>query len=148
MKQFRIFIIIIAFLLFLFLLNKNMLSNTQEGYYNYNLNNTGLHVNSSNFLLSDMFQLTNKKVIGNTNYKNIWFLFPHTNTQSFNQVTNNLKYVRNPDISNAIPAEFNGLFYKDNLKHKSNIVCPLQPVITEPSQVRVGYFNTNIDLLY
>ena len=133
-------VLIIISLVVIFIKNK------KEGFYDYNLNNfnSPFGKGSSNLLLANFYPLTNKKVLGDTEYKNIWYLFPHTKTKSFNQITNNLKYLRNPDIANAIPAEFNGIFYKD-IKNKSNIIYPLPPVENSPDKVRVGYFNTNID---
>lgn len=142
MYQFRIFLIIILIIFSLLVLIEKK---SIEPFYNLN-SKIGSKI-SNNLLLSNIYPLTNKKVIGNTEYKNIWYLFPHTKTQSFNQITNNLRYYRNPDIANSIPAEFNGLFYKD-IHNKTNIITPLPPVITTPDQVRIGYFNTNVDFLY
>ena len=90
--------------------------------------------------------------LSNTEYKDDWFYFPHTSNSnkggSFDQITNNFKYQRNPDIGNALPGELKSIFYQNNVDTKGNTICPLEPVKDDPDKVRVGFFNTNIDVLY
>ena len=84
--------------------------------------------------------------------KDDWFLFPHTSKSeicgSYDQITNNFKYQRSPDIGNTLPGELNSIFYQNNVNRKGNKVRFLDPVKDEPDKVRVGFFNTEVDVLY
>jgi len=68
----------------------------------------------------------------------IWKEYPIFSLPSFEQITNNLRYVKNPDDGTCTPPMFCNTFYKD-IHNKSNIVCQLPPV-PNGSGARVGYF--------
>lgn len=68
----------------------------------------------------------------------IWKEFPVFSLPSFEQITNNLRYVKNPDDGTCTPPMFCNTFYK-NIHNKSNVVCQLPPVPNGPG-ARVGYF--------
>jgi len=117
----------------------------EEGFYNYNAETSGENISSPFLLLDGIYPLTNKKRFTTTDYKNIWKdypAYPPLQFSSYIQTTNNERYNKNPDIANAVPCEFNGIFYKSKPLKKSNIILPLPPVITSKDEVRIGYFNT------
>jgi hypothetical protein len=65
---------------------------------------------------------------------------------SFKQVTNNLRYVKNPDEGTCTRPEFCGAVYH-SIKNKSNEIYPLPPA-EEGQGARVGYFRTEQNDLY
>lgn len=71
----------------------------------------------------------------------IWKEYPVFSLPSFEQITNNLRYVKNPDDGSCTPPMFCNTFYKDK-PNKSNVVCQLPPVPDGPGS-RVGYFRGN-----
>ena len=139
-----LFVILISYLIYYYYYNK-------EGFYNYSLNHSGspfpMSVDNTGLLLENQYPFINrKKITSKNNFMDYWWKFPNTKNSNYQQVTNNFKYQKNPDIANAIPEEFNGLFYH-NVKNKSNITCSLQPVPDIPNAVRIGYFNSKTNLL-
>jgi hypothetical protein len=89
----------------------------------------------------------NKRIsVDSENYSHIWKYYPMTTMGSFEQITNNFKYYRNPDNGKCVPAELCGDFYHDiNIKPDINIVKPLPPVSND-SGTRIGYYRTNENL--
>ena len=79
------------------------------------------------------------------NYSDIWWNYPIFKVGSFKQITNNLRYFKNPDEGTCTRAEFCGAFYKDK-PHKSNEIHPLGPV-PGGNGLRVGYFRSKDDLI-
>ena len=61
----------------------------------------------------DSFPLTGNKGTSNKNYSDIWKEYPEFSQSSFKQMTNNLRYVNNPDEGTCIGADFCGALYKD-----------------------------------
>jgi hypothetical protein len=71
----------------------------------------------------------------------IWWHYPELPISNFKQVTNNIRYPKNPDNGTCVRAEFCGAFYKDDPNPKSNLVYPLAPLGKVPkNKIRVGYF--------
>jgi len=119
-----------------------------EGYSNYNLANPGKYPKSEDVpLLTDSYPFTGRKNVDKNNYNDIWWHYPIFEVGSYTQITNNLKYRRNPDDGTCIRADFCGALYKDN-QLKTNISKPLPPAPNvKPDAVRVGYYLTNSNLI-
>jgi hypothetical protein len=119
-----------------------------EGYSNYNLANPGKYPNSAvDPLLKDSYPFTGRKTVNKNNYSDIWWNYPIFEVGSYAQVTNNLKYRRNPDDGVCITADFCGALYKDN-QLQSNISKPLPPAPeVRADAVRVGYYLTDSNLI-
>lgn len=120
----------------------------KEGYSNYNLANPGIFSNSENdLLLKDSYDFTGRKTVNKNNYNDIWWNYPVFGVGSYSQITNNLRYRKNPDDGVCITADFCGALYKD--KHlASNITKPLPPAPEiKPGSKRINYFLTDYNLL-
>jgi len=108
-----------------------------EGYEN--LGSTETHLLNS-------YPINKTKVVDSDNYSHIWRYYPIFSLGSYEQITNNFKYYRNPDNGLCSPAEFCGDFYHDiNIKPKTNVIKPLPPVAND-SGTRIGYYRTKEDL--
>lgn len=97
-------------------------------------------------ILND-FPLIGKNATSNENYSDIWFDYPIFTLGSFKQLTNNLRYHKNPDNGQCIRADFCGALYKDKKDVKSNEIYPL-PEAEEGEGARVGYFRTEPNKLF
>jgi hypothetical protein len=95
-------------------------------------------------LLYNEYPSTGKKTVSNNSYSDIWWYYPIFEVGSYAQVTNNLRYRRNPDDGECVGAEFCGALYKDN-QPASNIINPLPPVPNTPG-TRVNYYRTQENL--
>jgi hypothetical protein len=129
-----------------------------ENFDNYHLDSIGSKVaknpNKELLLSGTNFPIKSKIELSSKNAQDSWFLFPHNSKadeggiSSYDQITNNFRYQRNPDIGNTLPGELNSIFYQNNVNRKGNKVCFLDPVEESPEKVRVGFFNTEVDVLY
>lgn len=136
------FLLIIVLTTFLFDISKF------EGYSNYNLANPGVFPNSlTGPILKDSYEFTGRKTVDKNDYNKIWWHYPIFKVGSYTQITNNLKYRRNPDDGTCITADFCGALYKDK-QLQTNISKPLPPApnVTAES-VRVNYYTTNSNLI-
>jgi len=108
--------------------------------------NLGVNKDSNeNILLKDSYPLKNRIGVSNDTANKIWWHYPTFEVGSYAQITNNLKYPNNPDIGRCTATEFCGSIYEEKQK-KSNYIEPLPPI--DPNcGTRIGYFNTNINLL-
>jgi hypothetical protein len=95
--------------------------------------------------LLDSFPLIGKGTVSDKKYSDIWFDYPEFSKSSYEQITNNLRYVNNPDEGTCIRADMCNALYK-KIKNKSNIVKPLPPAEEGPG-ARVGYYRTEPNLL-
>lgn len=139
-----LFIIIILAIGIPFLFN---FSNILEGYSNYQLNQSiGIVPNSqTEVLVQDTYPPIEKNELSNNTSDDIWWHYPVFKLGSYKQITNNIKYPNNPDEGTCMPASMCGALYKD--KHiGTNTFKPLPPVNPECGK-RVGYFNTNTQLI-
>ena len=118
-----------------------------EGFSNYTLENvSGSYPESAeNVLLQDSFPITGKNGISDKQASDIWYEYPTFRVGSYDQITNNLKYPRNPDVGQCMPASVCNALYK-NIENKSNYIEQLPPANPECGR-RINYFNTNKDLL-
>lgn len=74
--------------------------------------------------------------------------YPEFRVDSFDQITNNIRYHKNPDDGKCIGAEFCGAMYKDKPEEKDepcNYVYPLPPVPNNGG-IRVNYYRTPYNL--
>ena len=76
----------------------------------------------------------------------IWQDYPVFGVGSFKQITNNIRYNRNPDDGICSRAEFCGALYHD-AKHKTNVIKPLPPAEEGPG-ARVGYYRSEPNTLF
>jgi hypothetical protein len=114
-------------------------------YGNYDLANPGAFPQSVDVpLLTGDYQYTGHKYVSDDNYSDIWWHYPIFREGSYAQITNNLRYYKNPDEGTCVRAEFCGTLYKDQ-KNKSNIVLPL-PEAPEGEGPRVGYYRTDVNV--
>lgn len=114
-----------------------------DGFSNYNLNKANSDVKDT-VLLEDTYPTIKKNIISNNNANNIWWHYPIFKLGSYAQITNNIKFVNNPDIGSCTPASMCGALY-DKKNIKSNYIKPL-PVLNPTNKTRIGYFDTNIKL--
>ncbi len=118
-----------------------------EPFDNYNLNNAGSYpVMDKLPLLTSSYPYTGNKNVSNENSSTNWWYYPIFTEGSYNQITNNLRYRRNPDDGECSRAEFCGALYKD-IKNKSNYIYPL-PEAETGSGARVNYYRATPNLLY
>ena len=104
------------------------------------------NIGSTESHLLNYYPINKTKKINSDSYSNIWKYYPIFPVGSFEQITNNLKYYKNPDIGVCTPPEMCGDFYHDkNIKPHINIIKPLPPVSNEPG-TRIGYYRTKEDL--
>jgi hypothetical protein len=118
-----------------------------EGFSNYYLGSTnGIYpFSQTNVLVQDTYPITGKNGVSNNGSADIWWRYPIFKVGSYKQITNNIKYPNNPDNGTCMPANFCGALYEDK-NIKSNYTEQLPPV--DPTAgTRVGYFNTNINML-
>jgi hypothetical protein len=139
-----LYFLIILLLIVIFFPYIPVLHNCQEMFSNYNLNNAGILPDSETLpLLYDSYPLTGSKSFSNKNYGDIWWEYPIFPEPSFKQITNNLRYRRNPDDGTCIRADFCDALYK-NIENKPNYIYPLPPApLVTPNSVRVNYYLTD-----
>jgi hypothetical protein len=117
----------------------------KEGFVNI-LAEPGKYPNSDDGPILNSYKFTGRKTVNSNNYNNIWWNYPIFSLGSYAQVTNNLRYRKNPDDGVCITADFCGALYKDK-QMKSNISKPLSPSpLVTPSTVRVNYYATSPNL--
>jgi hypothetical protein len=97
--------------------------------------------------LLDSYPATQGNTVKDNSSSDVWFYYPSFAVNSFKQLTNNIKYFKNPDIGTCTATEFCGSFYKDLPKksQKSNGVSELPPVPVEQG-LRVNYYRTPYNL--
>lgn len=143
-KIHKICLYCILFILILFYIYWN--SKMQSGFSNYNLDEPGVYPHSVDLpILTGEYKYSGNKNVSNNSYPDIWWHYPVLKVGSYKQITNNLRYYKNPDEGTCIGADFCGALYKDK-KNKSNIIYPMPPV-PPGTTPRVNYYRTNVDLL-
>lgn len=118
---------------------------THEGYSNYMLNDAMGDVPDAQtqVLLQDTYPRIGKEETLNKTSSDIWQDYPVFPLGSYEQITNNIRYPKNPDDGTCMPASMCGALYHDKYLG-SNIVTELPPVNPECG-TRVGYFTTSGD---
>lgn len=100
------------------------------------------HNMDNNLLVSDTYPAKQPASLSDENARTLASYYPTFTLGSYEQITNNLKHVLNPDIGRCMPASMCGALYHDKKDQGTNVVTPLPPVTTPEGQTRVGYFNT------
>ena len=119
-----------------------------EGFNSKLLGTTeGIYPVSVDKPILDDYPLIGKNETSNNNYSDIWSNYPVYEIGSFEQTTNNLRYINNPDNGQCIRADFCGALYNNKKDDKSNIIVPLPPA-EEGEGARVGYFRSDPNELY
>jgi hypothetical protein len=98
-----------------------------------------------NVILDDYPQI-GKNDTSNKSYNDIWKSYPVFPVGSYEQITNNIRYNKNPDIGTCIRADFCDAIYMDK-QVKSNVIKPMSPA-EEGDGARVGYYRTEPNKLY
>lgn len=120
-------------------------------YKSYDLSTPGEFPRSVDKPILNDFPLIDSKGVSTNNASDIWKDYPVFNIgpyakNAFEQLTNNIRFNRNPDNGKCSRAEFCGTLYHDK-KHKSNIIKPLPPAQEGPG-ARVGYYRSEPNTLY
>jgi len=139
-------ICLLVIILIIFIGSNYNLVAFKEGYKNNDLTDPGLYPSNVDAygLLFDEYPSKNSKLTSNNSYPDIWWYYPIFGVGSYAQITNNLRYRRNPDDGECRTAEFCGALYRDN-QVASNIIKPLPPVPDTPG-TRVNYYRTQENL--
>lgn len=113
----------------------------RESYSNSTLEEAGIYpLSEDKPLVFNEYPFTGRKTVSNKNASDVWWYNPIFKEGSYAQITNNLKYQRNPDNGNCVGSEFCSVLYKDN-QQATNYTFPLEPV-GNGEGIRVGYFRT------
>jgi hypothetical protein len=118
-----------------------------EGFSNYTLAgaNGAYPEAQTSVLVQDTYPPIGKNQISNDTAADIWQDYPVFEVGSYNQITNNIRYPDQPDNGRCTPASMcNAVYYTKNIG--TNYVMPLPPVAMGCG-TRVGYFNTNLNML-
>lgn len=121
-------------------------SSLVEGYSNYKTGQAvgGYPSAQTQVLVQDTYPSLGKNQISNDTSNDIWQNYPTFELGSYAQITNNIRYPKNPDIGRCTPASMCGaLYHQKDLG--SNVVTPLPPVLSPGT--RVGYFTTDEQLI-
>lgn len=112
-----------------------------------NLGSSKYPISENNVLLQNgnSYPITGKNGVSNRNASNIWWYKPDLPISSYKQLTNNLRYFKNPDIGTCSSAEFCGALYKDH-NYGENEIHPMDPVQPHCG-ARVNYYYTPQNLL-
>jgi hypothetical protein len=97
--------------------------------------------------LLDDYPLIGKNDTSNNNYNRIWDNKPVFTVGSFKQLTNNLKYYKNPDNGQCVRSDFCNAIYYDKKNALSNEIKQL-PQAEEGEGARVGYFRSEPNELF
>jgi hypothetical protein len=119
----------------------------RDGYSNYNLDgaNGDYPAAQTEVLVQDTYPSIGKNQLSDNTASDIWWHYPIFTLGSYKQITNNIRYPNNPDEGTCMPASMCGALYHEKFL-KSNYVEPLPP-LNPDCGTRVGYFDTNINLL-
>jgi len=145
MKQ----IVILLFLLLLILIASAsfLFFSNVEGYSNYRLDNAMGEVPQSQtqVLVQDTYPRIEKTENKEPSSSDIWTDYPVFTLGSYEQITNNIRYPKNPDDGTCMPASMCNVLYQDK-DLGNNVITPLPPLNPECG-TRVGYFMTNEQLI-
>jgi hypothetical protein len=141
----------IVFLLMLIILALGLplvfnFSSLVEGYSNYKINQAvgGYPDAQTQVLVQDTYPPIGKNQISDDTASDIWQYYPIFTLGSYAQITNNIRYPRNPDVGTCTPASMCGALYHQKYLG-SNYITPLPPVSCPGT--RVGYFTTDERLI-
>lgn len=121
----------------------------RETFKSYNINKIGdlgsqagsYPSADTNVLVQDTFPITGINGVSDDTASKIWWHYPIFEVGSYDQITNNIRYPKNPDNGTCTATDVCGALYKDR-KTPSNYTKPLPPVNSN-SGTRVGYFGSS-----
>lgn len=121
-------------------------SSLAEGYSNYETRQAmgGYPSAQTQVLVQDTYPSIGKNQMSNDTSNDIWQDYPTFELGSYAQITNNIRYPKNPDIGRCTPASMCGALYHEK-DLGNNVVTPLPPVLSPGT--RVGYFTTDEQLI-
>jgi hypothetical protein len=145
-----LFLIVILVIILFFPTVREKFSLTGQKQKSFYLDNGGIYPSSVTLpILTESYPYTGNKNVSNNNVSDIWFHYPIfslptygslNNDFAYKQITNNIKYNRNPDDGVCSRAEFCGALYHDNqLETNYSKILPPAPTVT-PDSVRIGYY--------
>ena len=144
---FLFLILVLAIGLPLFFKISESLKNIGEGFTNYTLAGADGDFPSAvtDVLVQDTYPITGINGVSDESANEMWWRYPTFQVGSYKQMTNNIRYPRNPDEGTCMPASMCGSLYHEK-QLMTNYVKPLPPI--DPNcGTRVGYFTTNENLL-
>jgi hypothetical protein len=144
---FLVLILIVAIGLPLFFkISESYRQMRKDGFSNYNLEGAmGPSYPKFDLLVKDSYPLKKNLGLTNNGSAQTWWHYPTFTLGSYKQITNNIRYSNNPDLGSCMPDSMCGAFYHER-QLKSNYTTPFQP-LNPNCGTRVGYFDTNINLL-
>ena len=128
-----------------FLLNLFHIRYRHEGYSNYQLEQAmgDVPAAQTEVLVQDTYPripLNQEVAKESHSAENIWQNYPVFALGSYEQITNNIKYPKNPDDGTCMPASMCGVLYRDAHLGKNEIE-PLPPA--DNTGTRIGYFTSS-----
>ena len=144
-----LFIIIVLALSIPIIFNVKYPLEMLEGYSNYKLSGAqGFYPNAqTQVLVQDTYPRIQKNALSNDSAEDIWKNYPTFELGSYDQITNNIRYPKNPDEGTCMPAAMCGALYHDKFLG-SNYVEPLPPLEKCNNCTRIGYFNTGSESFF
>jgi hypothetical protein len=114
--------------------------------FNEGFNNFGIYPESVETPILNDYPLIDRDSVTKNSSSTIWKYYPTFPVGSYEQITNNLRYRKNPDDGKCSRTEFCGTLYH-NKDVKTNIIYPLPPA-EEGKGARIGYYRTEPNYLY
>ena len=106
----------------------------------YDLTTPGTYPTAVDGAILDDFPRIGRNSVSNESASTNWWHYPTFALPSFAQITNNLRFFKNPDIGTCVRPEMCGALYHSK-RNAPNEVTPLPPA-QEGEGARVGYFRT------
>lgn len=131
--------IVVLFIFFIFIVAFPLLYNVKEG-FTYKLENAIGNVSDPQLLVQDTYPATGRQELSKKSAKDVWWLYPVFTLGSYKQITNNIRYPRNPDNGTCSPISMCDVLY-ENKYLGNNTVSPLKPLTYADGKTRVGYFH-------
>jgi len=136
-----ILVIIIVLCLYFMLFKHNTESFVNSKTNDINVYKPDNYPNAVDTAILDDYPLIGKNKLSDLNASQIWKYYPVLPLGSYKQITNNLRYYKNPDDGKCTAPDFCGALYHD-APHKDNEIKPLPPA-EEGTGARVNYYRTD-----
>lgn len=106
----------------------------------YDLTTPGTYPQSLEGAILNDFPHIGRNSVSNESASTNWWHYPTFGLPSFAQITNNLRFFKNPDIGTCVRPDMCGALYHSK-RNAPNEIIPLPPA-QEGGGARVGYFRT------